>query len=177
MEINPYDEQIWSLKTRALTEQVHVCDVEADEEGIVDVVLDDNTIRAVPRPGTSIRTGSVSESQAFRPSSQSGRPLSGVSRPGSQAGTPGTMDQALRTPRTSRTARPVSATSGRFVRLGTASMLSHSDGPFINLARLNIGKYSHQPQLAKTLFEFIFYHENSMREAMDLAAQALQASK
>ena len=53
LEQNPYDEQIWSLKTRALTEQVHVCDVEADEEGIVDVVLDDNTIRAVPRPGTS----------------------------------------------------------------------------------------------------------------------------
>ena len=72
LDKNPYDEQIWSLKTRALTEQVHVCDVEADEEGIVDVVLDDNTIRAVPRPGTSLRTANVSESsqgaisQAFR---------------------------------------------------------------------------------------------------------------
>ena len=69
LEQNPYDEQIWSLKTRALTEQVHVCDVEADEEGIVDVVLDDNTIRAVPRPGTSLRTASAqqtAQSQAFR---------------------------------------------------------------------------------------------------------------
>ena len=46
---------MWSLKTRALTEQVQVDDVEADEEGIADVVLDDNTIRAVPRPGTSLR--------------------------------------------------------------------------------------------------------------------------
>ena len=183
LEKNPYDEQVWSLKTRALTEQVHVCEVEGEEEGIVDVVLDDNTIRAVPRPGTSLRTAPVPDaaqggaSQAFRPSSQSGRPLSGVSRPGSQAGTPASMEAALRTPRTSRTARPVSATSGRFVRLGTASMLSQSDGPFINLARLNIGKYSQQPQVAKALFEFIFYHENSIREAMDLAAQALQATK
>ena len=50
-------------------------------------------------------------------------------------------------------------------------------GPFINLARLNIGKYSGQPAVAKALFEFIFYHENSVREAMDLAAQALQATK
>ena len=50
-------------------------------------------------------------------------------------------------------------------------------GPFINLARLNIGKYSGQPGVAKALFEFIFYHENSVREAMDLAAQALQATK
>ena len=68
LEQNPYDEQIWSLKTRALTEQVHVCDVEADEEGIVDVVLDDNTIRAVPRPGTSLRTAQTQGvvSQAFR---------------------------------------------------------------------------------------------------------------
>ena len=70
LEQNPYDEQIWSLKTRALTEQVHVCDVEADEEGIVDVVLDDNTIRAVPRPGTSLRTAQTQAqgvvSQAFR---------------------------------------------------------------------------------------------------------------
>ena len=70
LEQNPYDEQIWSLKTRALTEQVHVCDVEADEEGIVDVVLVDNTIRAVPRPGTSLRTAQSQAqgvvSQAFR---------------------------------------------------------------------------------------------------------------
>ena len=35
--------------------QVMVDDVEADEEGIVDVVLDDNAIRQVPRPGTSVR--------------------------------------------------------------------------------------------------------------------------
>ena len=33
-----------------------VDDIEADEEGIVDVVLDDNAIRALPRPGTSVRT-------------------------------------------------------------------------------------------------------------------------
>ena len=103
--------------------------------------------------------------------------MSGVSRPGSQAGRPGTMDQALKTPRTARTARPVSATSGRFVRLGTASMLSQSDGPFINLARLNIGKYANNPGIAKALFEYIFFHENSIREAMELAAQALQATK
>ena len=56
LEINTYDESVWCLKIRALTEQVQVDDVEADEEGItVGVVLDDNTITAVPRPGTSLR--------------------------------------------------------------------------------------------------------------------------
>ena len=42
---------IWSLKTRALTAQVMVDDVEGDEEGIVDVVLDDNAIRQVNHCG------------------------------------------------------------------------------------------------------------------------------
>ena len=98
--------------------------------------------------------------------------MSGVSRPGSSAGgRPNTMSAALSTPRTARTARPVSSASGRFVRLGTASMLSQADGPFINMARLNIGKYASRPNIAKALFEYILYHENRVREAMDLAAQ------
>ena len=42
---------------------------------------------------------------------------------------------------------------------------------------MNIGKYSKRPNVAKALFEYIFYHENSIREAMELASQALQASK
>ena len=42
---------------------------------------------------------------------------------------------------------------------------------------MNIDKYSKRPNVAKALFEYIFYHENSIREAMELASQALQASK
>jgi hypothetical protein len=55
--------------------KVMVDDVEADEEGIVDVVLDDNAIRQVPRPGTSLRsavTSSGGPTQAYRPTTQSG---------------------------------------------------------------------------------------------------------
>jgi tetratricopeptide repeat protein 8 len=53
-----------------------VDDAEADEEGIVDVVLDDNAIRQVPRPGTSLRSAAASSggpSQAYRPTTQSGK--------------------------------------------------------------------------------------------------------
>ncbi|KAG7168174.1 Tetratricopeptide repeat protein 8-like [Homarus americanus] len=176
---NPYDQAMWSLKTRALTEQVWVDDCDGEEEGLADVLMDDNTIASVARPGTSLRAAPPSSSdgpsQTFRPSTQSGRPLSGVVRPGSQGGRPGTMDQALRTPRTAQTARPVSATSGRHVRLGTASMLSTADGPFINLARLNVAKYASQQSIAKALFEYIYFHENNVRQALDLAAQATQS--
>ena len=48
LEKNPADEAAWSLKTRALTAQVMVDDIEGDvDEGIVDLVLDDNALRAV----------------------------------------------------------------------------------------------------------------------------------
>ncbi|KAK7028963.1 Tetratricopeptide repeat protein 8 [Halocaridina rubra] len=179
---NPYDQAVWSLKMRALTDQVWVDECDGEEEGLADVLMDDNTIASVARPGTSLRTALPSSasggpSQAFRPSTQSGRPLSGVVRPGTQGGRPGTMDQALRTPRTAQTARPVSATSGRHVRLGTASMLPSGDGPFINLARLNVAKYATQQNIAKALFEYIYYHENDVRHALDLAAQATQAQE
>ncbi len=42
-------------------------------------------------------------------------------------------------------------------------MLSTPDGPFINLARLNMAKYAGRPNLAKALFEYIFHHENDVR--------------
>ena len=57
----------------------------------------------------------------IRPTTQSGRPLTGVVRPGTQSGRPGTMEQAIKAPRTSHTARPVTSSSGRFVRLGTVN--------------------------------------------------------
>ena len=44
-----------------------------------------------------------------------------------------------------------------------ASMLSTPDGPFINLGRLNFTKYASRQNLAKALFEYIFHHENDVR--------------
>ena len=54
-------------------------------------------------------------------------------------------------------------------------MLSTPDGPFINLARLNMGKYGARQNLAKALFEYIFHHENDVRNALDLASHATEA--
>lgn len=42
-------------------------------------------------------------------------------------------------------------------------MVSSPDGPFINLARLNMSKYGTRQNLAKALFEYIFHHENDVR--------------
>ncbi|XP_056624512.1 tetratricopeptide repeat protein 8 isoform X2 [Triplophysa dalaica] len=171
-------EAAWSLKTRALTEMVYIDEVEVDQEGIADMMLDENSIAQVARPGTSLRVAGTAQAgvptPAVRPMTQSGRPITGFVRPSTLSGRPETMEQAIRTPRTAQMARPVTSASGRFVRLGTASMLTNPEGPFIHLSRLNLAKYSKRPELSKTLFEYIFYHENDVKNALDLAALATE---
>ncbi|XP_076834613.1 tetratricopeptide repeat protein 8 isoform X3 [Brachyhypopomus gauderio] len=178
LEDNPYDQAAWSLKTRAVTEMVYIDEVDVDQEGIAEMMLDESSIAQVARPGTSLRLPGTAQaggpSPAVRPMTQAGRPITGFVRPSTQSGRPGTMEQAIKTPRTAHTARPVTSSSGRFVRLGTASMLTNPDGPFINLSRLNLAKYAQKPNLSKTLFEYIFHHENDVKTALDLAALATE---
>lgn len=178
---NPYDQCAWTLKTRALTEQMFVDEAEVDEEGIAEM-LDDTAIADVSRPGTSLKkpgtsSGANGPTPAMRPMSQSGRPTSGFVRPGTQSGRPGTMEQAIKTPRTATTARPVTSASGRYVRLGTASMLSQPDGPFINLSKVNFQKYAKRGNLNKALFEYILLHENDVRNALTMASLATEAEE
>ncbi|XP_014331701.1 tetratricopeptide repeat protein 8 isoform X1 [Xiphophorus maculatus] len=186
LQDSPYDqdssflisEAAWSLKTRALTEMVYIDEVDVDQEGIAEMMLDESSIAQVARPGTSLRLPGTSQgggpTPAVRPMTQSGRPITGFVRPNTQSGRPGTMEQAIKTPRTASTARPVTSSSGRFIRLGTASMLTNPEGPFINLSRINLSKYSQKPSMSRTLFEYIFHHENDVKNALDLAAQATE---
>uniref|UniRef100_A0A4X2L275 Tetratricopeptide repeat domain 8 n=1 Tax=Vombatus ursinus TaxID=29139 RepID=A0A4X2L275_VOMUR len=151
LEKAPYDQAAWILKTRALTEMVYVDEIDVDQEGIAEMVLDENAIAQVARPGTSLRLPGTNQiagpSPAVRPLTQTGRPITGFVRPGTQSGRPGTMEQAIRTPRTAYTAHPISSSSGRYVRLGTA------------------------------LFEYIFHHENDVKNALDLAALSTEHSQ
>ncbi|OXB55334.1 hypothetical protein ASZ78_002505 [Callipepla squamata] len=160
----------WSLKTRALTEMVYVDEIEIDQEGIAEMMLDENAIAQVARPGTSLKLPGTSQgggpSPAVRPVTQSGRPITGFVRPSTQSGRPSTMEQAIKTPGTALTARPISGASGTYVRLGTASMITNPDGPFINVSRLNLSKYAQKPEMAKIMDLFW--------KALDLAALATE---
>lgn len=52
-----------------MTGQVYVDEVDVDEEGIAEMVMDDNTIAQVSRPGTSLKqpgTGRGAPSQGVR---------------------------------------------------------------------------------------------------------------
>ncbi|KAM6392912.1 tetratricopeptide repeat protein 8 isoform 4-T4 [Pluvialis apricaria] len=171
----------WSLKTRALTEMVYVDEIDMDQEGIAEMMLDENAIAQVARPGTSLKLPGTSQgggpSPAVRPVTQSGRPITGFVRPSTQSGRPSTMEQAIKTPRTALTARPITSASGGYVRLGTASMLTNPDGPFIKLSRLNLAKYAQKPKLAKALFEYIFHHENDVKNEMNNISSAAEYYK
>ena len=47
LEKNPYDQCAWFMKAKALTEQVYVDEVEADTDGIAEMLMDDNSIAQV----------------------------------------------------------------------------------------------------------------------------------
>ena len=57
---NPYDQATWYLKCRALTMQNWVDDTEFEEEGVGDLLLDENNTATLPRPGTSLTRPNIS---------------------------------------------------------------------------------------------------------------------
>jgi hypothetical protein len=46
---------------KALTQQVYVDDIEAEEEGIAEALMDNDAVAQVARPGTSLRTPSTAQ--------------------------------------------------------------------------------------------------------------------
>ena len=162
---NPYDQAVWYLKCRSLTLQAWVDDTDFEEEGVADALLDENATASLPRPGTSLSrpvTGTAVGQPGIRPVSSSGRPLSGFARPGTGSARPGSQGgiEGAMQARPGTSQRPVTAL-GRLVRLGTASMLSESGGPFIRVERLDLKKYAQRPELAKVLFDYILYHDHN----------------
>jgi len=67
---------------------MYVDDLEIEEEGVADMLMDENAITNAPRPGTSFsrplssagQSGGIS--QNVRPMSNAGRAMTGYARPG-----------------------------------------------------------------------------------------------
>ncbi|CAD2220497.1 TRP protein for flagellar function [Angomonas deanei] len=92
------------------------------------------------------------------------RPGTVGNRPGSVAGRGGTAGM-----------RPI---TGRFVRLGTASLQSVPGGPHIDVQRLNMEKMAREhPMIAKLLCEYILYVEHLPKLALDLCTAALKVTE
>ncbi|KAI3378136.1 hypothetical protein SNEBB_007081 [Seison nebaliae] len=172
LERNQLDKAIWILKVRSTTRQFYIDETEIDVENIINKI-DDNIIATIPRLGTSLRTANITS--GAKPISAVGRPTSGMARPVSSAAN----QMGVNGMSTARgvTARPLSSSIGRYVRLGTASMISSPDSPFINASRLNYHKYSTDETIGKSLFLYLFHHDNDFRNALQLAALASEYKK
>lgn len=146
-------------------------------------------MHVAPRPGTSLSRPltQTNTSASMRPLTQSGRPTTGFARPGTSSrpltgstrlGTgqrSGTAQQRVSTAlRGSKpgTSRPMT-TSGRFVRMGTASLAAQPGGPFINAQRLNMQKYAQRKHLARVLCDYILYTDHDAKTASALCTAAV----
>lgn len=173
LEKAPYDQATWFLKCRALTLKCWIDDLEIDEENVADMIFDENSIAAVPRPGTSVQrptTAASGPSPALRPVTRGGRPITGFARPGTAKQT-GSIEAAIRAT-TGRlgTSRPITS-AGRFLRLGTASLLG-SDGRFIVAEKLDMKRMGQKPAIAKALCDYLIYVDQSPKRALELCSEA-----
>lgn len=174
------------MKCRALTLANWIDDEDIpEEEGIGDILLDDNVLSSVPRPGTSLtNVPATASARATRPLDSSGRPLTGYMRPGtgrrqktSARSGESEMRAMLRSShRPGTAARPVTSL-GRQVRLGTASLMNNSNrsGIFIDADRLDLAKYARRPALGKVLCDYLLYHDQNPKKAAELCAEATEA--
>lgn len=185
-DLCPDPQAAWLLKCRAMTERAYVDDLEWDEEGIADALMDDNSTAQAPRPGTSMARGATAVGgrvgTSMRPTTASGRPVTGFSRPATSSHSRtggvggGRVDTALRAARVG-TSRAMTSL-GRTIRLGTASMLSAPGGPFIAVDRLDLRTYSTPARaaLGKALMDYLLYVEHNPRKGMELASAATAES-
>jgi len=178
LQSNPRDQSVLFLKCRALTAESYIDDTEMEEEGVGEILLDENATASMPRPGTSLHRPQTSKrgagiDQSIRPVSSSGRPLTGFARPGTglRPGTGGEMsvETAFKGSRPG-TSRPATML-GREVRLATASMASDPGAGFLNIERLNFTRIAARPPLAMAIAEYLVYHEANPRKALELGAE------
>jgi len=198
---NPIDQTVWYIKIRVLTEMSYINDTEYNANDVVfdERLLNTDYIprpgtTAVPRSsgGSRLHTGT---SQASAPSTAGMRPSSsklpttpGFSqsiRPSSSKGQfiPGFFRVAnykdlstSRSRRNTATGIEIStiqsiSTPGRFVRLGTESLVEGGSNQLIDVEKLDLKKISGE-KISRALFLYIYYFENKYHKALELAAHA-----
>jgi tetratricopeptide repeat protein 8 len=169
------DEAAWFLKCRALTLKCWIDDLEIDEGAIADN-LDEASMNANARPGTSfMRPGSSRSgpSQAIRPVSRAGRPISGFARPGSAVPQTASVEAAIRGRTGQRVDAPPMTSSGRFLRLSTASMIGQ-EGQLFDTEKMNIKEKAKKSSIAKALCDYLIYTDHKVKEALNLCEAAIK---
>ncbi|KAM3134238.1 hypothetical protein pb186bvf_013658 [Paramecium bursaria] len=167
---NNLDQSVWILKCSSLIRNVYIDDIEVDEEGVGDILMDENALNPIARPGTSIQRPNSQAGQAIRPMSKQGRLQTGFARPVThrQAGVQENIIKTARQGAQIGTARPMTQ-GGRYVRLGTASLFFGDQ--FIQVDKLDIKKLATKPVISRVLFDYLIYVDHNPRKALQLASE------
>merc|ERR1719486_569463 len=78
---NPYDKAAWFIKTRAITENDFIDDCEMEEETLGDLMVNEEAMASLPRPGTSLNAPSTASGRPASGLAMGMRPMSGLNRP------------------------------------------------------------------------------------------------
>ena len=176
LQQTPNDLAVQLLKTHAIRKKNYVDHLECDEETLGEMILDDNSIAKIARPGTSLRgntsSSSLGPNPMVRPVSSSGRPLSGVVRPGTVQRQGTSSGNIIRT-QTGRagTSRATTA-GGRYLRIATASLQSLNSSVSLDTKDINPKTIIKKKSLARAVADYLFYVEKNFKLLLEIASNA-----
>lgn len=153
LKLNENDFAVQILRTHALRKKNQVDDLEIDEEGLGDKLLDEHKILSNAKPGTSLDRNKTQGNQAIKPMSSSGRPISGVARPNSRAVNRGESRSGTIINNNQQINRGVTS-GGRNIRMATATLQSLNSGFTLDTSKMNIESLVKKKSLAKVNFYF-----------------------
>jgi len=173
---NPDDLASQLLKTHAIRRKNYIDDLELDEEGIGEILLEDHKVSNVVRPGTSIMAPSTAKgiSPLIRPVTSSGRPLSGVVRPQSSSRlNTASNSNMIRKQTGNRVATSRATTSGgRHLRIATASLKSLNSSISLDINDIVPKNLIKKPSLAKAVADYLFYVEKNFKKLLEICSEA-----
>ena len=179
LQNNPNDQQAWILKCHSLIRKHYLDDLEMDEENAGDLLLDENSMTSVARPGTSFskplssKDNPSNPNPVLRPVSKGGRGSTGYARTNTNRPTTSSQGMKVQTAlRGSRMGTNRAVTSGgRHMRLATVS-LAQSGEVFILPDKLNIKSLAKKKALAKAICDYFIYVEPNLKKALELAVES-----
>jgi len=181
---NPTDQTVWFLKIRVLTEMSYINDTEYYDN---DIGFDERLLNIdfIPRSGT-ITSGSAPKSsggrlihsatssgfnQSVRPSSSKGQFLPGFFRVANYKDLASNSKSRRNTATGIEISSVQISTPGRFVLLGTESLIDKGNNQLIDIEKLDLKKISSE-KISRALFLYIYYFENKYHKALELSAHA-----
>lgn len=166
---SPTDLSTQLLKTHCIRRKNYIDHLEADENTLGELLLDDHSISTLARPGTSLR---INTSQQSRPITSSGRPMTGVVRPGTMSRVGTSSGSIVR----AGTGMRATTSGGRYLRVATASLQSINSNFSLDTKDINPKTIVKKKSVSKAVADYLFYVERNYKLILEICAEATVAN-